>query len=148
MSRLENSLRSLSFNFVALDLIIRLLNTSLGGNWSGIVPYGQKKVYRGRAHALMLFKDFKATGDLTIDSVKLVSTEDLPAFACLDLFNIKRISNRCLLERLLKNDRGVRCHFGGSWRLQDHGTNTMKYHLQHEVMGLFSIHSVINIKML
>ena len=112
-----------------------MLNSSLGGNWSGIVPYGQKKVYRGRAHALMLFKDFKATGDLTIDSEKLVSTEDLPAFACMDLFNIKTIPNRYLLEKLLKNDHRVRYHFGGGWRPQEHGANTMKYHLQHEVVG-------------
>ncbi len=102
-----------------------MLNTALGGNWSDFVRLDPaKNHYPGRVHALMLFKDFAAGGDLKIDPA-FISTEDMPAFACMDLFSVDSVPSRAELKTIQNDPHRVRMHFSGEWEIKKHPKNTM-----------------------
>ena len=104
-----------------------MLNLALGGNWSGYVRWDQSNCkYPGRVHALMLFKDFSADGDIRIDPA-LVSTEDTPALACMDLFKIDDIPSRKELEAIQNDPGRIREHFIGEWEIHKHPNNRFVY---------------------
>ncbi len=105
-----------------------MLNSALGGDWSGIIAWEEVRKYPGRPHALMLFKDFSSSGEFLIDP-RLVSTEDTVALASMGLVKIDTVPSQEELKGIQKDSIRVRNHCISSWRPESHKTNTLIFSL-------------------
>lgn len=104
-----------------------MLQTALGGKRLSMhldYDLGKYKKYPGRAHALMMVKDFNEKGDLSI-SKRLVSTEDTASFAMMDFPKINCLLTRDELRLIQDDPQRIRMHFLGDFRPHHHDKNQM-----------------------
>lgn len=111
----------------------RMLNSALGAKDSGIAHTMSRNVYPGRPHSLLLVKDFNAKGPAQIRD-NLMSCEDVPALAIMDLAKASGIPTRDELKSLSSPSR-VRDHFIGPWRPQWHDKYDFKLFSHYQVTG-------------